>query len=153
MRVAVAADHAGFPLKAAVIAELQRLGHTVLDLGGDGTDPTDDYPDYARLVAVAVASGQAERAILVCGSGVGASVAANKVRGVRASLINDAYSAHQSVEHDNVNVLCLGARVTPLDQAIEFVRLYIQAQFTGEERHVRRLAKIQHMEEEFCNGQ
>jgi ribose 5-phosphate isomerase B len=152
MRVAVAADHAGFPLKGPVSDTLRQLGHDVLDLGGDGTDPQDDYPVYSKAVALAVASGQADRAVLICGSGVGASVAANKMRGVRAALIHDTYSAHQGVEHDDINVLCLGARVIQPDLAIEIVRLYIQAQFTGEERHARRLAEIQQMEQEFCNG-
>ncbi len=152
MRVAVAADHAGFPLKAPIIEELRRMGHEVLDLGGDGSNQQDDYPDYARLVAKAVVNGQAARAVLICGSGVGASVAANKVRGARAALIEDPYYAHQWVEHDDINILCLGARVLQADPAIELVRLYMSAKYTGEERHARRLAKIQQMEQEFCNG-
>lgn len=151
MRVAIGVDHAGFPLKAPVIAEIQRLGHEVLDLGGDGTNPQDDYPDYSKAVAEAVQRHDADRGIIICGSGVGASVAANKFRGIRAALCHDAYSAHQGVEHDDLNVLCLGARVIDATLAVELVRLFISAQFSGEERHARRLAKINVMEEEFCD--
>ncbi|HKD74973.1 MAG TPA: ribose 5-phosphate isomerase B [Ktedonobacterales bacterium] len=150
MRVAIGVDHAGFPLKAPVIADLQQKGHEVIDLGGDGTDPTDDYPDYSKAVAHSVQSGQADRAVLICGSGVGASVAANKVRGVRAALCHDLYSARQGVEDDNINVLCLGARVIGADQAVALVNAYMDARFSGLERHARRLAKVNQMEEEFC---
>ncbi len=152
MRVAVGVDHAGFPLKAPVIADLQQHGHEVIDLGGDGTDPGDDYPDYSKAVAHAVQSGQAERAVLICGSGVGASVAANKVRGVRAALCHDLFSARQGVEDDDINVLCLGARVIGADQAVALVNAYMDARFSGLERHARRLAKVNQMEEEFCKS-
>lgn len=150
MRVAVGADHAGFALKATVIAELQALGHEIADLGGDGTDPTDDYPDYARAVAHAVQDGVAQRGVLICGSGVGASAAANKVRGIRSALCHDTFSARQGVEDDDMNVLALGARVIGPEMAKELVQAFMQAQFSGLERHQRRLGKIAAMEEEFC---
>ena len=160
MRVAVGADHAGFPLKATIIATLQQLGHEVIDLGGDGTNQLDDYPDFAKAVAVAVQSHSADRAVLVCGSGVGASVAANKVRGVRAAVCHDLYSARQGVEDDDMNVLTLGARVLQSEYAAdeghaittELVQAYMAARFSGLERHVRRLGKVNAMEEEFCNS-
>ncbi len=151
MRVAIGADHAGFPLKATVIAALQQQGHEVLDLGGDGGDPNDDYPDYARAVAQAVRAGQAERGVLVCGSGVGASVAANKVPGVRSALCHDTFSARQGVEDDDMNVLSLGARVIGPALTADLVRAFMHARFSALERHVRRLGKVQHMEEEFCS--
>lgn len=150
MRVAVSADHAGFPLKATVITELQRLGHQIVDAGGDGTNPLDDYPDYSKAVAQAVASGAAERGVIVCGSGVGASVAANKVRGIRCALCHDSFSARQGVEDDNMNVLALGARVIGPALTSDLVRIFMQATFSGQERHARRLGKITKMEEEFC---
>jgi ribose 5-phosphate isomerase B len=151
MRVAVGADHAGYPLKTTVIAELQALGHEVVDLGGDGSDPNDDYPDYARAVAHAVQSGAAERGVLICGSGVGASAAANKVRGIRSALCHDSFSARQGVEDDDMNVLSLGARVIGPALAQDLVQTFMAARFSGLERHVRRLGKITAMEEEFCN--
>jgi ribose 5-phosphate isomerase B len=142
MRIAVAADHGGYPLNERVIAELRAAGHEVEDFGThDGTQP-DDYPDYARRVGEAVRDGRAEIGIVVCGSGVGASVAANKLKGVRAALCGDTYSAHQSREHDDCNVLCLGARVTGVEVASEIVRAFVAARFTGEERHRRRLTKV-----------
>ncbi len=150
MRVGIAADHAGFPLKAPIAEELRNIGHEVVDLGGDGTNPLDDYPDYAKAIGQAVRAGSVERAVLVCGSGVGASVAANKMPGVRAGLCHDTYSARQGVEDDNINVLCLGARVIDAEQALPLVRAFMDARFSGLERHVRRLAKVQQMEEEFC---
>lgn len=149
MRVAVGADHAGFPLKAAVVDELERLGHEVLDKGAFDTAPV-DYPDYAEAVARAVASGEAERGVLLCGSGVGASVAANKVPGVRASVCHDTYSAHQGVEHDDMNVLSLGARVIGPEVALEALRAFVGARFSGEERHVRRLKKVLAIEARFA---
>ncbi len=148
MRVAVAADHAGFPLKGRIIEELHRLGHLPLDLGTDSTDPV-DYPDYARAAAAAVLAGRAERAVLLCGSGAGASVAANKFRGIRAATCHDGFSAHQSVEDDDVNVLCLGARVVGPELAVELVREYLAARFSGAERHRRRLEKIAAFEAAF----
>lgn len=147
MRIAIGADHGGFPLNERVIQELSEQGHELLDLGThDGSIP-DDYPDYAKQVGEAVQSGTVEIGILICGSGVGASVAANKLRGVRAALCGDTYSAHQSREHDDCNVLCLGARVVGEELALDIVRAFVAAKFTGEERHKRRLAKIKAMEQ------
>ena len=148
MRIAVASDHAGFPLKGRVIEELQKLGHETLDLGTDSTAPA-DYPDYARAVADAVLHGRAERAVLLCGSGAGACVAANKFKGARAATCHDTFSAHQCVEDDDVNILCLGARVVGPELAVELVRRYVAATFSGAERHRRRLGKIAAFEEQF----
>ena len=142
MRIAIGADHGGYPLNERIIEELRAAGHEVEDFGThDGSRP-DDYPDYAQKVGEAVREGRAEVGIVVCGSGVGASVAANKLRGVRAALCSDTYSAHQSREHDDCNVLCLGARVVGVELALEIVRAFVAARFTGEERHLRRLAKV-----------
>jgi ribose 5-phosphate isomerase B len=142
MRVAVGADHGGYPLNERIIEELKSVGHEVIDFGThDGSQP-DDYPDYARLVGKSVQSRDAERGIIICGSGVGASVAANKLKGVRACLCHDTYSAHQGVEHDDINVLCLGARIVGVALALELMRAFLGARFTGEERHARRLAKV-----------
>lgn len=150
MKIAVGADHAGFPQNERVIEELKLLGHDVVDKGThDGTKP-DDYPDYAEAVAHEVASGNCQRGILICGSGVGVSVAANKVRGIRAALCHDAYSAHQGVEHDDMNVLCVGTRVIGPELLLDLVRTFLNARFTNEERHVRRLDKVRKMEEKFC---
>jgi ribose 5-phosphate isomerase B len=151
MRVAIAADHAGFELKASLIPELARLGHHVLDLGTAGTAPV-DYPDFAEAVGQALGAGRAERGILICGSGVGASVAANKHPGVRAGLCHDAYSAHQGVEHDDMNVLVLGARVIGIALATELVQRFLGATFSGEERHVRRLEKVRAIEARYFHG-
>jgi ribose 5-phosphate isomerase B len=148
MRVAVASDHAGFPLKTRVIQELQKLGHQTEDLGTCSTDPV-DYPDYARAVAGAVLSGAAERAVLLCGSGAGAAVAANKFKGIRSATCHDSFSAHQCVEDDDVNVLCLGARIVGPALAVELVRIYVGAAFSGAERHRRRLEKIRQFENDF----
>jgi ribose 5-phosphate isomerase B len=146
MRIAIGADHGGFPLNERVIEELRHAGHEIADFGThDGSVP-DDYPDYAKQVGEAVQSGAAEIGILICGSGVGAAVAANKLRGIRAALCGDTYSAHQSREHDDCNVLCLGARVTGVELALEIVRSFVAAKFTGEERHRRRLAKVEALE-------
>ncbi len=145
MRLVVGVDHAGFPLKAAVIATLQSRGHTVLDVGTDGTEPV-DYPDIAELVASALLAGDVERGVLICGSGIGASVAANKAPGVRAAVCHDTYSARQGVEHDDMNVLCLGARVIGPVISTELVGEFVDANFTGEERHVRRLRKVEALE-------
>jgi ribose 5-phosphate isomerase B len=142
MKLVVASDHGGVPLNEVVIDELRRLGHDVLDLGTHDANNGDDYPDYAEALGRKVASGECERGILICGSGVGASVAANKVHGVRAGLCHDTYSAHQGVEHDNCNVLCLGARVVGRELALDLVRTFLGAQFTGEPRHKRRLEKV-----------
>jgi ribose 5-phosphate isomerase B len=147
MLIALACDHAGFPLKQVVIDTIQAAGHTVLDLGTHSADPV-DYPDYAQKLGQALQQGQAERGILLCGSGVGACVAANKMKGIRAGLCHDTYSAHQGVEHDDLNVLCLGGRIVGLALVPELVRAFINARFTQEERHLRRLAKVQQMEAE-----
>lgn len=149
MRVAIAADHAGSLLLTPVLEEARRLGCEVLDLGTHDAVTPDDYPDRAADVAAALMEGRAERGILICGSGVGASVAANKVRGIRAALCHDTYSAHQGVEHDQMNVLCMGARVIGEALALELVRAFLAAVFSGEERHRRRLQKIAVMESKF----
>ena len=141
MRIAVGSDHAGFALKENLAAYLRELGHQVLDVGTHSTAPV-DYPDYAEAVGNAVLDGRAERAVLVCGSGVGASVAANKLTGIRAGLCHDTYSAHQGVEHDDMNVLVLGSRVIGPELARELLRAFLGATFSGEERHRRRLAKV-----------
>jgi ribose 5-phosphate isomerase B len=144
VRIAFAADHAGAALKDELRGRLATAGldHEFIDLGGDGSDPEDDYPDFAELIGRAVASGEADRGILICGSGVGASVAANKVRGIRAAVCHDTYSAHQGVEHDDMNVLTLGARVIGSELAYECSLAFLAAAFSGEPRHRRRLAKI-----------
>jgi ribose 5-phosphate isomerase B len=148
MIVACGFDHAGFPLKDYVLQLLRDEGHEVLDLGTNSTDPV-DYPDYAEKVGDAIRAGEAERGVLVCGSGAGVSVAACKMAGIRAVTAHDTYTAHQSVEHDNVNVLCFGARVIGPELAADILRAYIRAEFTGEERHVRRLEKIDAIERRF----
>lgn len=147
MRVAVGADHAGVPLNQAVIDEVRKLGHEVVDLGTHDASQPDDYPDYAAAVAAKVVSGECERGILVCGSGIGVTVAANKILGIRACMCHDTYSAHQGVEHDDMNVLCIGARVVGRELALEIVRAFMNARFTGEERHLRRLNKILALEQ------
>ena len=146
MRIAIGADHAGYELKAPLAELLEGLGHEVTDVGAHSVDPSDDYPDFAKALAERVASSQAERGVIVCGSGVGASVAANKVRGVRASVCHDTYSAHQGVEHDDMNVLCLGARIVGEELARELVTAFVAATFSGDERHRRRLDKVLAME-------
>ena len=148
MRIAVGADHNGYALKKTMASLLRSLGHDVVDVGAHEMDPSDDYPDFAGALARTVASGEAERGVMVCGSGVGASVAANKVRGVRAAVCHDTYSAHQGVEHDDMNVLCLGARIVGEEVAREAVQAFVSATFSGEERHRRRLDKVLAMEAE-----
>ena len=145
MKIAIGADHAGFELKERVKTQLLEMKHDVLDLGTDSTKPV-DYPDFAEAVALAVRDGKALRAILICGSGVGASVAANKIPGVRAGLCHDHYSAHQGVEHDDMNVLVLGGRVIGAAVALELVSAFLGAEFTKEERHQRRLQKVKAIE-------
>jgi ribose 5-phosphate isomerase B len=145
MKIAIGSDHAGHPLKNALVDFLKGDGHAVNDLT-PALDPQDDYPDAAAAVGRSVASGKAERGIVVCGSGVGASVAANKIRGVRAGLCHDTYSARQGVEHDDINVLCLGARVIGDAVARDLARAFLGARFSGEERHARRLRKILDLE-------
>ena len=144
MRVAFAADHAGAGLKAELIRRLGAtgLGHELIDLGGDGSDPGDDYPDFAEQLGHAIVDGSADRGILICGSGVGASVAANKIPGIRAAVCHDTYSAHQGVEHDDMNVLTLGSRVIGPEPAFECSIAFLEARFSGEPRHVRRLDKV-----------
>jgi RpiB/LacA/LacB family sugar-phosphate isomerase len=146
VKVALASDHAGFTLKQGLVESLSRAGHEVLDLGTHGPAPV-DYPDLALSLGRAVLDGTVERGILVCGSGVGASVAANKLAGIRAAVCHDPYSAHQGVEHDNLNVLCLGARVIGSELARELALGFLHASFSGEERHLRRLAKIAALEQ------
>ncbi|HEY8186405.1 MAG TPA: ribose 5-phosphate isomerase B [Pyrinomonadaceae bacterium] len=147
MRIAIGADHGGYPLNERVIRELDAAGHEILDFGTHVGSRPDDYPDYAIKVSQAIRDNQADIGILICGSGVGAAVAANKFTGIRAGLCGDTYSAHQSREHDDCNVLCLGARVTGEELALDIVRAFVAARFTGEERHLRRLAKIAEIEE------
>ena len=147
MKVAIAADHGGWPLKDAVIATVRGAGHEVLDLGTNSAAPV-DYPDYAAAAGRAILRGDAERAIVICGSGVGAAVAANKLAGIRAGVCHDVYSAHQAVEHDDMNLLALGARVIGDELAADLVRAFLAAQYTHAPRHVRRLAKVAELERE-----
>ena len=146
MNVAVGTDHAGYALKGAVIDAIVAAGHSVVDCGAFELDAADDYPDFAAAVALVVAGGRAERGVLICGSGVGASVAANKVRGIRAALCHDTFSAHQGVEDDDMNVLALCARVVGQSLAVELVRAFLGAEFSGAERHRRRLEKVKRLE-------
>lgn len=146
MKVAVASDHAGYELKKVLLQLIAEAGHEAADLGAFDAEPS-DYPDFAAKAGAAVISEKAERAILVCGSGVGACIAANKLRGVRAGLCHDVYSARQGVEHDDMNVLVLGARVIGPELARDLVRAFLAARFSGEERHLRRLEKVRKLEE------
>ena len=145
MRIVVACDHAGFPLKNEVISVVEQAGYDVTDLGTYGLEPV-DYPDYAEKLGNAIVNKQADRGILICGSGVGASIAANKIKGIYAAVCHDTYSAHQGVEHDNMNVLCLGARIIGEETARELVKAFLCATFSTEERHRRRVAKIVRLE-------
>jgi RpiB/LacA/LacB family sugar-phosphate isomerase len=147
-RIAVGSDHAGFLLKQEVAESLRKQGYDVVDVGTDSTAPV-DYPDFAEKVGLAVTEGRAERAVLICGSGVGACVAANKIPGVRAAICHDTYSAHQGVEHDDMNVLVLGGRVIGAAVAHELVQAFVAARYTAEERHARRLAKVQAIEKRY----
>ena len=142
MKVALAADHAGLPLKSEIAELVKSLGHEVLDLGAHQYDKDDDYPDFARYIGQAIQHGQADRGVLLCGSGVGASIAATKMKGVRAAVCHDAYSAAQGVEHDDMNVMCLGSRIIGGAVADVLVRAFLSASFSGEERHQRRLDKV-----------
>ena len=146
MRVAVAFDHRGVKLRERLLEEIVRAGHEPLDLGTDAPEPRIDYPDKAREVGEAIKEGRADRGVLVCGSGVGASVAASKLAGIRAATCHDTYSAHQGVEHDDMNVLCIGSEVVGEELAGELVRAYLGAKFDGGERYVRRLEKVEEME-------
>ena len=147
MTIAVACDHGGFPLKAKVIETIRAAGHEVVDLGTNSTEPV-DYPDFAAAAGRAVLDGRAARGIIICGSGVGASVAANKLVGIRSGVCHDVYSAHQAVEHDDMNLLALGARVIGDELAADLVRAFLAAQYTAAPRHVRRLAKVAALERE-----
>ncbi len=151
MRLVIGSDHAGYLLKQELAEFLRGLGHDVLDVGTNSTAAV-DYPDYAEAVALAVRDGKAERGVLICGSGVGACVAANKVPGIRAAICHDEYSAHQGVEHDDMNVLVLGSRIIGSELAKDLVRNYLGAKFSGEARHARRLAKVKAIEAHFLEG-
>jgi ribose 5-phosphate isomerase B len=148
MKIVLGADHAGFDLKQGLVGFVRSLGHEVVDVGTTNRDPV-DYPKFSEAVALAVLNGQADRGVLICGSGVGASVAANKFPGIRAGLCHDTYSAHQGVEHDNMNILVMGGRVIGEELAFELVRAYLGAHFTGEERHRRRLEEVTQIEKRY----
>jgi ribose 5-phosphate isomerase B len=148
MKIAIGADHAGFEMKEELKRDVEAAGHDVFDLGAFEYDALDDYPDFAREVAKAVVSHETERGIIICGSGIGASIAANKVKGIRAGVVYESYAAHQGVEHDDMNVLVLGSRVVGIEVAREALKSFLGAQFSGEERHVRRLNKVLLIEEE-----
>ena len=148
MRIVVGSDHAGYELKEILAAEVREAGYEVVDVGTDSTDSV-DYPDYAEALGRAILDGRAERGILICGSGAGASIAANKLKGIRATVAHDAYTAHQAVEHDDINVLTLGARVIGVAQASELVKAFLGAEFSGDDRHQRRLDKVLALEERF----
>lgn len=152
MRIAVGADHAGYDLKEALKTHISNLGHEISDLGTNSRDPV-DYPDFARAVGMAIVENKADRGVLICGSGVGASIAANKIPGVRAAVCHDCYSAAQGVEHDDMNVLTLGARIIGHDLAEGLVTAFLGAKFSGEERHLRRIKKVLAMESEFLHRQ
>ena len=149
MIIAIGADHAGYDLKQDIVEFLRASGHSVIDLGADNSITPDDYPDYSEAVGLAVIEKRCDRGIVICGSGVGASVAANKLPGIRAAMCHDTYSAHQGVEHDDMNVLVLGARVIGSELARELVGAFIVAEFSGEERHQRRLAKVRALENRY----
>lgn len=149
MKIGVAADHGGFALKEQVVQLLTQLGYEVKDYGALTYDASDDYPDFVLPLAKGVAAKEVEKGIAVCGSGVGAAIAANKIKGIRASVITDSYSAKQGVEHDAMNVMCLGGRITGIAVAEELVKNYVEAAYTGEERHNRRLSKVEAIEQEW----
>ncbi len=152
MRIAIAADHAGFPLKAILVTDLTTAGYEITDLGTNSADPPVDYPDIAAPACEAVRSGYADRAIILCGSGVGVTVAANKFPGIRAGLCHDHYSAHQGVEHDDMNVLCMGARIIGQEPAREIAQAFVSARYTAEERHARRVDKVKAIEAKHTKG-
>jgi len=151
MNLAIGSDHAGFELKQRLADDLRRAGHNITDVGADSDAPS-DYPDFAEKIAKVILSGQAERGVLICGSGVGASVAANKIPGIRAGLCHDHYSAHQGVEHDNVNLLVLGSRIIGIETARDAISAFLSATFSTEERHRRRVGKIGDIEKRYCAG-
>jgi RpiB/LacA/LacB family sugar-phosphate isomerase len=148
MRVVLGSDHAGFEMKQNLLAFVRDLGYQVLDVGPHSPDPV-DYPDYAEAVGMAIVNNEADRGIMICGSGVGASVAINRIPGIRAATCHDCYSAHQGVEHDNMNVLVLGSRIIADRLACDLVRLFLSAQFSNEERHLKRLVKVEKLEKKF----
>jgi RpiB/LacA/LacB family sugar-phosphate isomerase len=148
MRVVLGCDHAGFEMKQQILDHVKGLGHEVVDAGAYTSAPS-DYPDFTEALALAIVNNQAERGILICGSGVGSSVAANKIPGIRAGLCHDCYSAHQGVEHDNINILALGSRVIGIELARDLVSVFLKAEFSGDERHLRRLAKVQLLETKY----
>ncbi len=150
MRIAVAGDHGGYPLKQVVIEEILNADHEVIDLGTFSQESV-DYPDYAEKIGLEIQAGRAERGVLICGSGVGACIAANKIKGIFASVCHDTYSAHQGVEHDDMNVLCLGARIIGAELAKELVSAFLKAQFSNEERHKRRVGKVRLLEAKFAD--
>ncbi len=149
MRISLTADHNGFELKKELIEHIEFLGHEAIDLGPYEYESTDDYPDYAKIISNNVSKQETDRGIMICGSGVGASVAANKIKGTRAAVCHDIYSAHQGVEHDDMNLLCIGSKIIGVEIAKELVKAFIDAKYTGEERHSRRLNKVLNMENEF----
>ena len=149
MRNSLTADHNGFELKKELIEHIKFLGHEAIDLGPYEYESTDDYPDYAKIISDNVSKQETDRGIMICGSGVGASVAANKIKGTRAAVCHDIYSAHQGVEHDDMNLLCIGSKIIGVEIAKELVKAFIDAKYTGEERHSRRLNKVLNMEDEF----
>jgi ribose 5-phosphate isomerase B len=151
MRVGVAGDHAGFALKALAADDIRALGHDVIDFGALTLEPLDDYPDFALALGRAVADGTIERGVLICGSGVGAGIAANKVSGIRAAVCHDTFSAHQGVEDDDMNVLCLGSRIIGTELARELIATFLRAEFSGAERHRRRLAKVNEIERQYLS--
>lgn len=151
MKVVIGSDHAGFPLKQVIVDYMKQTGREVIDVGTHNTDPV-DYPDFAQAVGEAMVAGKGDKGIVICGSGVGASVAANKVKGVRAGLCHDTYSAHQGVEHDDMNVLVMGARVVGVAIAQELVEAYLNAVFSQGERHVNRLKKVAAIEAKYLGG-
>ena len=148
MRIVLGSDHAGFEMKQQILEFVRGLGYEVLDVGTNSPSPS-DYPDFAEALAVAIRNKQADRGILICGSGVGASVAANKIPGIRAAVCHDCYSAHQGVEHDDMNILVLGSRVIAVNLARDLVRQFLDAHFSGEERHLRRIGKVKQLETKY----
>ena len=148
MKIAIGSDHAGFILKTKIISFLKNNGFDIIDVGTNNSDTSVDYPDFAKEVSLKIVKGEAEKGIIICGSGVGASIAANKIKGIRAAICHDTYSAHQGVEHDDMNVLCLGGRIIGEELAKEIVLSFLKAKFSNEERHIRRLNKIKKLEEE-----
>ncbi len=148
MKIAIGSDHAGYFLKEEIKSHLQNLGHLVIDVGTDNPNTKSDYPDFSKLVSKEIKENRAERGIVICGSGVGACIAANKIKGIRASVCHDIYSAHQGVEHDDMNVLCLGSKIIGSELAKEIVNAFLNAKFIPQDRYIRRLSKIKALEEE-----